>query len=652
MSLFFVLAVSLGASSCKERKSEIELVILHTNDVHSRFDAGSAGHDDNIFRLGGLARLKTLIDQQRAKHPNTLLVDGGDWSEGGIFYTVDAGRNILRLMDQIGYDAAVMGNHDFLNGPVEVARRVADAKTRVKVVAANKDLSLLSSAEQKEINKYVPDYAIFKVGDLRVAVIGVTTVATEYQSFFEPGKIKDYKAATAAVAKKIHDQKLADIQIVLSHNHTSDNINIAKTVPYIQAVISGHDHNVTPKPIEVQNAGLPVYVVEAGEWGKFLGKLTFAIDVKKRSIKLKKYELIPVVEKTPEHLGIKNMIAAEMRKVISRFGYDVFNDEVGNCEDEMPIQRKSPTALATILAESYRESAQTDVGVEQSDLIGTGLPKGRLTSRALFDVVPYIFSPIAGRQFPQEGRSWTVHRLTLTGTELFTLLNIAATAPTLGLPIGWIAVTGARLEYAPSDQWSALKGAQILNRETASYEDLNFDGTYTLALSDGVLRALKIIDVPISKVENTGVETWRALHRSVQTRGSVLPEDYSPEGIYVATDGDLGLLRHNVQFEKNPRGYSIYVRVTNTGLTATTPMKLRVLKQNKPNDPVNAGEASAYVVLRKDIPIPALDPGATTVLQLEWSKNVYSGATPFRFYLDGKDALSRNNSLSVNIHVP
>src|SRR5690348_5933795 len=98
---------SLGANC--NNGTNVELVILHTNDIHSRFDVAVPGTEDNPYSLGGLARLKTVIDQERAKHPNSLMLDGGDWSEAGIYYLVDAGRNVLRLMDMMGYNAVVVG---------------------------------------------------------------------------------------------------------------------------------------------------------------------------------------------------------------------------------------------------------------------------------------------------------------------------------------------------------------------------------------------------------------------------------------------------------------------------------------------------------------------------------------------------------------
>src|SRR5690348_9177643 len=81
------------------------ITILHTNDVHSHFRS-----EATPLGLGGIARLKTAVKKIKEKNPNTVLVDGGDWSEGSIYYTLGIGTESVRMMDHIGYDVAVIGN--------------------------------------------------------------------------------------------------------------------------------------------------------------------------------------------------------------------------------------------------------------------------------------------------------------------------------------------------------------------------------------------------------------------------------------------------------------------------------------------------------------------------------------------------------------
>src|SRR3954447_317733 len=107
--LLFGFLFSLGASAAP---NTVPLTLIHTNDLHSHFrpDRGPLG-------LGGMARLKTAVDRIRRQAKNALFLDGGDWSEGNIYYYDGGGVQSVKMMDQLGIDVAVVGNHDWLNGP-------------------------------------------------------------------------------------------------------------------------------------------------------------------------------------------------------------------------------------------------------------------------------------------------------------------------------------------------------------------------------------------------------------------------------------------------------------------------------------------------------------------------------------------------------
>ena len=119
LTLFFVALTFLSNSALAGQR----FTILHTNDWQSRvlgFGPNSEYTPDSVDddkTIGGMARLATLIDQRRAlasqKGP-VLLLDGGDFSMGTLFHTVtqDTGME-LQLLGAMGYDAAVVGNHEF-----------------------------------------------------------------------------------------------------------------------------------------------------------------------------------------------------------------------------------------------------------------------------------------------------------------------------------------------------------------------------------------------------------------------------------------------------------------------------------------------------------------------------------------------------------
>src|SRR5207248_7031931 len=122
--------------------------IFHTNDIHSHMRASRSVP----FELGGLARLKTLLDSLRPQRESSITLDAGDWSEGAWYYSVDAGANMLQALDRLGFDATCLGNHDFLNGPDDVLTTIQKAGVSFPVLAANLDMSgYPSAAELKKV---------------------------------------------------------------------------------------------------------------------------------------------------------------------------------------------------------------------------------------------------------------------------------------------------------------------------------------------------------------------------------------------------------------------------------------------------------------------------------------------------------------------
>lgn len=92
-----------------------QLVILHTNDTHSQLDPT----DKN---LGGILRRKALVDSVRSAEPEMLLIDCGDAVQGTLYYTLYKGEAERVMMNNLGYDIQILGNHEFDNGMEELAR--------------------------------------------------------------------------------------------------------------------------------------------------------------------------------------------------------------------------------------------------------------------------------------------------------------------------------------------------------------------------------------------------------------------------------------------------------------------------------------------------------------------------------------------------
>jgi 5'-nucleotidase len=134
-------ALIAGAAS-----ADYSLTILHTNDFHARFepisayDSGCSAEDNDAGEcFGGSARLQTAINEAKTRTNNYILVDGGDQFQGTLFYTYYKGKLAAEMMNQMGYDAMTVGNHEFDDGP-EVLRGFVDA-VEFPVLMSNADIS-------------------------------------------------------------------------------------------------------------------------------------------------------------------------------------------------------------------------------------------------------------------------------------------------------------------------------------------------------------------------------------------------------------------------------------------------------------------------------------------------------------------------------
>jgi len=298
---------------------------LHTNDLHSAFNSSKELTERNPFGLGGLANLSTLIKQN--KTDNTVLVDAGDWSEGNAYYFVDAGTNMLQALELLGYDATVVGNHDFLNGPIEMANTVQRANLKkLKVLGLNKNLENEALSAYKEyIEKNILNYSITSLPNgLRIAFIGLLCVDLDYRDYFKPGILTDAIKAASRALTEIRSQNLADVIIILSHNKFELNLEWAKLISDQNGIgpdiiISGHSHVKTPKIKTVLNASRPVLVAEAGYWGQFLGRMDLQYNTGTKTVELKNYNLIPVTPTSNPDPEILKFIEEQNKKLNEKF---------------------------------------------------------------------------------------------------------------------------------------------------------------------------------------------------------------------------------------------------------------------------------------------------------------------------------------------
>ena len=253
----------------------VKLTILHTNDVHSRIEPFPM--DGSKYQgLGGTARRSALIKSIRAKENNVLLFDAGDIFQGTPYFNKYGGELEIKLMSEMNYDAATMGNHDFDNGLAGFYKQLPHAN--FPILCSNYDFS------NTLLNKSTLPYQVFKKQGIKIGVFGigiklaglVGEVNYGDTVFLDPVKTANQ---TASLLK--NDLK-CDLVICLSHlgyKYESDRVSdqvLAKNTRNIDLIIGGHTHTFMDQPEDVLNLdGKITTINQVGFAGINLGRLDY-----------------------------------------------------------------------------------------------------------------------------------------------------------------------------------------------------------------------------------------------------------------------------------------------------------------------------------------------------------------------------------------
>ncbi|RMH51004.1 MAG: bifunctional metallophosphatase/5'-nucleotidase [Bacteroidetes bacterium] len=251
---------------------ERHLVILHTNDTHSRIDPFPMDGGRNQG-LGGAARRATLVQQIRAHHPNVLLLDSGDIFQGTPYFNLFKGEVEFRTMTAMGYDVATLGNHDFDNGVEGLAAMLPHAG--FDIVSANYDVSA------SPLQARVQPWTIREVGGVRVGIFGLgirfeRLVLAELHE----GVVYHDPVAVARDTVQTLQRQGCHLIVCLSHlgyryrdDRVSD-VEIARLVPGIHLILGGHTHTFMDAPDVFRHPHDPATVVhQVGFAGIRLGRV-------------------------------------------------------------------------------------------------------------------------------------------------------------------------------------------------------------------------------------------------------------------------------------------------------------------------------------------------------------------------------------------
>lgn len=458
-AMLLALALSLTMAATYASSPQEEITILYTHDMHSAF---LPRLDQKGNLVGGYARLKTLIDQQREEHPNALVLDGGDFSMGTLFQTAYATSALeLRALGRMGYDATTFGNHEFDYRASGLRNMLRAAKDSGDPLPAIVDANYLPPKEDEEtwdaLYAYgVQDYTILERGGVCYVVFGLTGIDSDACAPMSGMKLSDPVETAKKVVKEATQQCQTaygqdPVIICLSHSGTEngkgEDYELAQKVDGIDVIISGHTHTTLEQPIEVNDT----YIVSAGENGKNLGMIT--LTQTQNGLELKENRLIPVREDVPQDPDMVQWIEEAKKQVeqdyLGQFGMTFDQVLVNNPYDFDTVDEVYATqhesTLGNLLSDAYywagneESSDPVDVALTAAGVIRDTFPQGEITVSQVFNAASLGIGADGVPGYP-------LISVYLTGKDLKNALEVDASVPPL-MPEAQLFYSGVQYSF-------------------------------------------------------------------------------------------------------------------------------------------------------------------------------------------------------------
>ena len=391
--------------------------IVFTHDTHSHLNTFTTMVDGLETELGGFARMNTLIEAQRAQNPDTLVIDGGDFSMGTLIQTVfETQAAELRMLGYLGCDVTTLGNHEFDYRSKGLANMLTSAQASGDAVPAmvvcNVDWDTmeaegLTEGQQRLKDAFaaygVSDYTVLEKGDVDIAVVGVFGKDALACAPTCELKFEDPIEAVKQTVADIKANEDVDMIVCVSHSGTwedeskSEDELLAKAVPDLDLILSGHTHTEIEEPIQHGST----YVVSCGEYGKNLGELTLTQQADGRWA-MSAYELIPITSDIAVHAATQQTIDSFMDTVdtdyLARFGYTkdqvlAENDIVFSTQKDLENIHEEHN-LGEIIADAYvyavenaadYDGVPVDLAVVPSGTVRDTYARGGITVEQVFN---------------------------------------------------------------------------------------------------------------------------------------------------------------------------------------------------------------------------------------------------------------------------
>ena len=530
IALCFSMLVSLlSLVSCVLKRDE-SIAILYENDVHCAVD--------------GYSKIAAMKAELKSSYDHVGVVSSGDFVQGDTLGAVSKGEYIISLMNQVGYDAIALGNHEF---DYRIARlEELNNLSNTKFLSCN-------FAKAGEDTSYFDSYTIVSYGKIDIAYIGITTPDTSHSS--DPAQFKDQdgeliytfnEANLYSIVQSNIDAVLAagaDYVIALSHvgydesGVLPDITNIVENTDGLDVVLDAHAHVVIEEISVKDKSGDDVLLSSTGTKFEHIGKLTITKDgLHTELIETATYE------KTDATV---DAYIAQIKENYSELGNRVIGRSLvtlNTHDGDTRLVRNSETALGNFCSDALRMTTGADISFVNGGGLRAPIEAGEVTFNDIFSVFPYnnqvVTVEITGQmlldmlemgvmKYPAENGSFP----SASGV-IFSVNTAIPTSVVTDENGFFVSVNG---DYRVYD-------VKVLDKESGEYNDLDLDAKYVLAgfnyhlLSQGdgmaMFKDAKLIDAE-GTLDIELVERYVTDHL-----GGVIGEEYAnAQGRINFTDG-------------------------------------------------------------------------------------------------------------------
>jgi 5'-nucleotidase len=397
-------AILAGLSMAAPAAAETTLHILHINDLHSRiqpinrFNSTCSAEDEEAGEcFGGVARIATAVGDKRdeltAAGENVIVLDAGDQYQGSLFFTTYRGAAAGEFMEDIGFDAMALGNHEFNNGPEGIIPLLDEVS--FPVVSGNLDVTGEPALEGR-----VGDTVVLDVNGVQVGIVSALTPDT--QEISSPGENVAFEDPIAAMQADVDALTAEGVDIIIGLTHVGlpADIRIAEGVTGLDVIVGGHSHTYMsvadpdrdgPYPTWITNPdGVLVPIVQAGAYSKYLGHLEVTFDDDGNVIFAEGDTMVLDASVTPdEEIAAR---VAELAGPIEEAMAEVVGETTEFIEGDRSVCRAMECPMGNLIAEAMLERVE-DQGIQIAIVNGGGIrasiDAGEVTMGEVFTVLPF-----------------------------------------------------------------------------------------------------------------------------------------------------------------------------------------------------------------------------------------------------------------------